>query len=126
MENIEEFWLINSTFKRICDFVEKSGFKIRNTDFGIAFYFYPDAKVSNYDWVWVNKKELLLGSNHVYSLFLCIFSRYKYITRYNIKNTEPISEPISENTLNFINVCEFLNGCDSIEELAMKMNLMGI
>jgi hypothetical protein len=118
--------LLNSTFKRICVFAEKSGFKILDAEFGVAFYFYPDAKISNYDWVWVNKKELLLGSNHAYSLFSVLITRYEYTKRYNIKNTEPISEPISENTLNFINVCEFLNRCGSIEEIALKMDLMGI
>ena len=67
--------LLNSTFKHICVFAEKSGFKIRNTDLGVAFYFYPDAKVSNYDWIWVNKKELLLGSSHAYSLFSVLITR---------------------------------------------------
>ena len=118
--------LLNSTFKRICVFIEKSGFKIRNTDLGVAFYFYPDAKVSNYDWVWVNKKELLLGSSHAYSLFSVLITRYEYTKRYSIKNTEPISEPISETTSNFIDVCGFLNRCGSIEEIALKMDLMGI
>jgi hypothetical protein len=59
-------------------------------------------------------------------LFSVLITRYEYTKRYNIKNTEPISEPISENTLNFINVCEFLNRCGSIEEIALKMDLMGI
>ena len=123
--------LLNSTFKRICVIVEKCGFKIRNTEYGIAFYFYPDIKIFNYVWTWANKKELLLGSNinghsHVYSLFSSIIARYEYFKTYKIKNSEPLSEPVSENMLNFINVCRFLNGCDSIEEVALKIDLIGI
>jgi hypothetical protein len=123
--------LLNSTFKRICDFIEKSGFKTRNTSFGIALYYDKNIKVNYHLWVWVNKKELLLGSNinghsHVYSLFSSIIARYEYFKKFNIKNAEPLTEPISENTLNFINVCRFLNDCNSIEELTIKMDLMGI
>jgi hypothetical protein len=123
--------LLNLAFKRICVFVEKSGFKIRNVQGGVAFYFYPDAKLSYYAWIWQNKKELMLGRRvNDYdiecSLFSNLISRYEYFKRYNIKNTEPISEPISENTSNFINVCRVLNGCDSVEEFTIKMDLMGI
>jgi hypothetical protein len=124
--------LLNSTFKRICAFVEKSGFKIRNIEYGIAFYFYPDSKLLNYTWIWKNKKEMLLGrrindyDDIESSLFSLSISRYNYFKRHNIKNSEPLSEPISKNTLNFINVCSFLKSCDSVEELAIKMDLMGV
>jgi hypothetical protein len=124
--------LLNSTFNRICVFTEKCGFKIRNMEGGcVAFYYYPDTKLSNYTWIWKNKKELMLGRilndyDIETSVFSKIISRYEYIKRYNINNTEPISEPISETTSNFIDVCRFLNGCHSIEELALKIDLMGI
>ena len=123
--------LLNSTFKRICVFVEKCGFKIRNMKGCVAFYFYPDAKLSYYTWIWKNKKEMLLGRKiNDYdienSLFSLLISRYEYIKRYNIKNPEPISEPISETTSNFVDVCRVLNCCDSIEELVIKMDLIGV
>ena len=120
--------LLSSTFKRICVFAEKCGFKIRKEKAIIKFYFNPNAKNYNYDWAWRNRKELLLGCNKfdILSLFSCVITRYQYFKRYNIKNTEPISEPISKNTLNFIDVCGFLNGCNSLEEVALKMDLIGI
>jgi hypothetical protein len=123
--------LLDSIFKRICVFVEKTGFKIRTTDFGVAFYLDPNAKLAYFTWLFGNKKELMIGRNiNEYdiesSLFSKLISRHEYIKRYNIKNTEPLSEPISETTSNFIDICRFLNGCDSIEELASKMDLMGI
>jgi hypothetical protein len=116
--------LLDSTFKRICTFVEKCGFKILKEKTIIKFYFNPNAKKYNYDWVWRNRKELLLGCNKfgILSLFSCVITRYQYFKRYNIKNTEPISE----NTSNFINVCRVLNGCHSVEEVALKIDLMGI
>jgi hypothetical protein len=123
--------LLNLTFNRICVFVEKSGFKIRNMKDGVTFYYYPGNKVYNYDWMWKNKKEILLGRKiNDYdiepSLFSLLITRYEYTKRYNIKNSEPVSEPISETTSNFIDVCRFLIGSDSIEELALKLDLMGI
>lgn len=123
--------LLVSTFKRICIFAEKYSFKIRNTSFGIALCYDQNIKVNYHLHVWTNKKELLLGSNinghsHVYSLFSSIIARYEYFKTYNIKNSEPLSEPISENMSNFIDVCRFLNGCNSIEEVALKMALMRI
>lgn len=124
--------LLNSTFKRICVFVEKSGFEIRNTQFGIAFYSEPNAALAYYTWLWKNKKELIIGGRFINdydnesSLFSKIINRFEYIKRYNINNPEPVSEPIYETTSNFIDVCRFLNGCDSIEEVALKMDLMGI
>lgn len=124
--------LLNSTFKRICVFVEKSGFEIRNTEFGVAFYLDPNAELAYYTWLWRNKKELMLGGCIINdydiesSLFSKIINRFAYIKRYNINNPEPVSEPISETTSNFIDVCRFLSGCYSIEEVAIKMDLMGI
>ena len=123
--------LLNSTFKRVCIFIEKSGFKIRNLGYGFTFYFHPDAKVFNYIWMWKNKKDLMLGrriNNYDIetSLFSLLIKRYEYIKRYNINNPEPVSEPISENTSDFINTCRYLEYCDSIEELALKMDLIGI
>ena len=55
--------LLDSLFKRICDFAKKSGFKIQNTDFGIALFYDQNTKANYHLWVWDNKKELLLGSN---------------------------------------------------------------
>jgi hypothetical protein len=119
--------ILNSTFKRICNFVEKSGFKIRNLGYGFTFYFHPDAKVFNYTWMWKNKKDLMLGyriNNYDIesSLFSLLIKRYEHIKRYNINNPELISE----NTSDFINMCRFLEGCNSIEELVLKMDLMDI
>ena len=120
--------LTNLTFKRICAFAEKCGFKIQNVKGDVAFYYRPHTKLFDYVWRWRNRKELLLGCNKfcIHSLFSLLISRYEYIKCYNIKNSEPISEPISKNTSNFINVCRVLNGCDSVEEVALKMDLMGI
>jgi hypothetical protein len=123
--------LLNSAFKRICNFVEKGGFKIRNVKGGVAFYYYPDTKLFNYTWIWKNKKEMLLGrkiNDYIltYSLFSRLNARYEYIKRCNINNTEPVSEPISETTLDFINACRCLKDCSCLEELVIKMDLMGI
>ena len=120
--------LLNSIFKRICDFTEKCGFKIRKEKTIIEFYFNPNAKKYNYFWMWRNRKELLLGYKKfgITSLFSSIIARYEYFKTYNIKNSEPLSEPISKNTSNFINVCRVLNGCHSVEEVALKMDLIGI
>ena len=120
--------LLDSTFKRICVFIEKCGFKIRKEKTIIEFCFNPNTKKYKYDWIWRNRKELLLGCNkfNISSLFSCVIARYQYFKRYNIKNTEPLSEPISETTSNFIDVCRILNGCHSVEEVALKMDLMGI
>ena len=124
--------LLDSTFKRICIFVEKSGFEIRNTQFGVAFYLDPNAELAYYTWLWKNKKELMIGGRYINdydietSLFSKLILRHEYIKRYNINNPEPVSEPISETTSNFIDVCRFLNGCHSVEEVALKMDLMGI
>lgn len=128
--------LLNSTFKRICDFTEKCGFKIRDNEIGVAFYFYPNLKLFNYDWLWKNKKDMLLGGRiNDYdiesSLFSVIISRYEYFKKFNIKNTEPLLEPlsaqhISENTSKFIDMCRYLKDCSCLEELVIKMDLLGI
>ena len=123
--------LLNSTFKRVCVFIEKNGFKIRNVEYAVAFYFYPDAKLFNYTWMWKNKKDLMLGRRiNDYdiesSLFSLLIKSYEYIKRYNINNPELVSELISENTSDFINTCRYLEYCNSIEELTIKMDLIGI
>lgn len=120
--------LLDSTFKRICAFVEKCGFKILKEKTIIEFYFNPNAKKYNYTWMWRNRKEVLLGCKKfdILSLFAHIIVRYERFKKYNIENSEPLSEPISETTSNFINVCRVLNGCHSIEEVALKMDLIGI
>jgi hypothetical protein len=103
---------------------------------GVIFYYYPDTKLFNYTWTWKNKKEMLLGrkindyiiNDYIltHSLFSHLIARYEYIKLYNINNTEPISEPISETTLDFINACRSLKDCSCLEELVIKMDLMGI
>ena len=124
--------LLNSTFKRISKFIKVHNFKLRRLSNGdYAFYLNHDSKLHNYDWSWKNKKALMLGrkiNDYIltHSLFSHLIARYEYLKKYNIKNTEPISEPISENTLYFINVCRCLKDCSCLEELVIKMDLMGI
>lgn len=124
--------LLNSTFKRVSIFIESHNFKLRRLSNGdYAFYLNPDSKLHNYAWSWRNKKELMLGRKindyiFTHSLFLHLIARYEYFKKYNIKNMEPISEPISENMLKFIDMCRCLKDCSCLEELVIKMDLMGI
>ena len=118
--------LLNSTFKRVSNFIEAHNFKLRRLSNGdYAFYLnHPDSKLHYYDWAWINKKELLFGNNNdnVYSLFDLVCRRKKYYDSLNIKP----KEFFSENELKFIDICRCLKDCSCLEELVIKMDLVGI
>ena len=117
--------LLNSTFKRVSNLIEAHNFKLHRLPTGdYAFYANSDFKLWKYDWAWVNKKELLLGNDNdnVYSLFDLMCRRKNYYDSLNIK---PIKF-FSENELKFIDICRCLTDCSCLEELVIKMDLMGI
>jgi hypothetical protein len=125
MKNLEEFWLINSTFKRVSNVIKAHNFKLQRLSTGdYAFYLNSDSKLWKYDWAWANKKELLLGNNNdnVYSLFYLICCRKNY---YDTIITKP-KDFFSENELKFIDICQCLKDCSCLEELVIKMDLIGI
>lgn len=116
--------LLNSTFKRVSNLIEAHNFKLRRLSNGdYAFYVNSDFKLWKYDWAWVNKKELLLGNDNdnVYSLFDLMCRRKNYYDSLN----KPI-EFFSENELKFVDICRCLKDCSCLEELVIKMDLMGI
>lgn len=117
--------LLNSTFKRVSNFIEAHNFKLRRLSNGdYAFYVNPDSELYNYDWAWINKKELLLGNDNknVYSLFDLMCRRKNY---YDSLNNKP-KEFFSKNELKFVDICRCLKDCSCLEELAIRMDLMGI
>ena len=119
--------LLNLVFKHVSNFIEAHNFKLQqllNGDY--AFYFNSNSKLSCYDWSWRNKKELLLGNHHksyiTYSLFFLIYYRKQYCDKFNITS----KEFSSENALKFADMCQCLKDCSCLEELAIKMDIMGI
>ena len=69
-------------------------------------------------------KELLFGNNNdnVYSLFDLVCRRKKYYDSLNIKP----KEFFSENELKFIDICRCLKDCSCLEEIVIKMDLIGV
>lgn len=105
--------LIDSTFRRICEIASMCGLVIKELPNGGVF-----VRVINDDgwnsWEWENKKQFLISNDNDISLFLFIANEYQ------------CSYLKGKINLSFIKLCETLKSCESIEELILKMNLMGI
>jgi hypothetical protein len=110
MDNLN---LIDSTFRCICEIASMSGLVIKELPSGGVF-----VRVINDDgwnsWEWENKKQFLISNDNGISLFLFIANEYQY---------SYLKDKIN---LNFINLCKILKSCESIEELSIKMDLLGI
>lgn len=121
MDNLN---LIESTFKRICDFFKANDFTILLEDNIIYLYiFYNPNDIHNWLWRFNSKERFLLSKNikdfPVFgdiSVFEYISIKESYI-RYALKHIEDYT---------FIDICKVLKDCSSLEELMIKMDLMGI
>ena len=67
-------------------------------------------------WEWENKEQFLLGNQYDMSLFKFVVD--EYIPYYSFFNHKCYAS--------FINLCKTLKDCESIEELTIKMDLVGI
>jgi hypothetical protein len=65
-------------------------------------------------WEWENKEQFLISDDNDVSLFLVLT---------NVYQNSYLKDKIN---LSFINLCKTLNDCKCIEELALKMDLIGI
>lgn len=111
--------LINLTFRRICEIANMSGLVIKELQSGgVYIRLIKDDSFNWNSWEWENKEQFLIGNGDDNidneSLFLFI---------YNEHQCSYLKDKIN---LSFINLCKTLKGCESIEELAIKMDLMGI
>lgn len=104
---------IDSTFRRICEIASMSGLVIKELPSGGVH-----VRVINDDgwnsWEWENKEQFLISDSDDVSLFLFIANEYQ---------CSYLKDKIN---LNFINLCKTVKSCESIEELTIKMDLMGI
>ena len=116
--------LIDIAFKRVCDFAETHGFKVEQSLNGnILFHMFNENGSKWNTWSYKNKSEFLIGDKFVMSLFSCIVYNYEYsYYSYLIHN----SRLKHKNILSFIESCKILKDCICIEELTIKMDLMGI
>lgn len=73
---------------------------------------------------WVTIERMLLESAYVQSLFSIISGSRDSVKYYTDRNIEPIDKHVLIAKL--YNKLGFLNNCTSYEELAIKMDLMGI
>lgn len=121
MDNLN---LIDSTFKRVCDFLKANYFTILLEDNMIYLYvFYTPYDMHNWLWRFNSKEGFLLSKNIKdfpgfgnVSVFEYISIKESYI-RYVLKHKEIYT---------FINVCKILKDCSCLEELIIKMDLIGI
>ena len=121
MDNLN---LIDSTFKRVCDFLKANDFTILLDDNTIYLYvFYNPNDIHNWLWRFNSKERFLLSKNIKdfpafgdISVFKYILLKESYI-KYILKHKEIYT---------FINVCKVLKDCSCLEELIVKMDLMGI
>jgi hypothetical protein len=105
--------LLNLTFKRICEIASMCGLVIRELPSGeINVRLIKDDNWNS--WKWKNKEQFLIGNGDDASLFLFICNEYQ---------CSYLKDKIN---LRFIDLCEILKSCESIEELMIKMDLIGI
>lgn len=107
--------LIESTFKRICEIASMCGLVIKELPSGgVHVRIIKNGRTHLNPWEWENKEQFLISDNNDVSLFL-------FLT--NVYQKPYLKDKIN---LSFINLCKTLNDCKCIEELAIKMDLIGI
>jgi hypothetical protein len=75
-------------------------------------------------YTWDTVKRMLLESTHVQSLFSIINGSRDSVKYFTDRNIEPIDQHVLIAKL--YNKLGFLNNCSSYEELAIRMDLIGI
>jgi hypothetical protein len=115
MDNLN---LIDSTFRRICEIANMSNITIKELPSGCISFCATgeDNAIRWSSWEWENKEQFLLGNKYDMSLFKFVVD--EYIPYYSFFNHKRYT--------NFIDLCKTLKGCECIEELNIKMDLMGI
>lgn len=110
--------LIDSTFRRICKIASMSGLVIKELPSGGVYVRIIKDDISHWNsWEWKNKEQFLISNGDDIddeSLFLFL------------ANEDQCSYLKDKINLSFINLCEILKSCESIEELSIKMDLIGI
>jgi spermidine synthase len=108
--------LIDSTFRRICEIASMSKITIKELPSGCISFCVTgeDNAIRWSSWEWENKEQFLISDDNDVSLFLFLA---------NVDQSSYFKDKIN---LSFINLCETLKDCKCIEELALKMDLMGI
>ena len=107
--------LINLTFRRICEIASMCGLVIKELPSGGVYVrIIKNDRTHLNPWEWENKEQFLISDDNKVSLFL-------FLT--NVYQSSYLKGKIN---LSFINLCETLKRCESIEELAIKMDLIGI
>ena len=110
--------LIDLVFKRICRIANMSGLVIKELQSGcISFCAVgEDGAIRWSSCEWENKEQFLLGDQYYLSLFKFIVDEYiPYYSFFNHKRY-----------VRFIDLCKILKDCECIEEIGLKMDLMGI
>jgi hypothetical protein len=115
MDNLN---LIDPVFRRICEIANMSGIMIKERPSGCISFcaIGEDNAIRWSSWEWENKEQFLVGDQYYLSLFRFVVD--EYIPFYSSLSHKRYA--------NFINLCETLKRCESIEELVLKMDLMGI
>jgi hypothetical protein len=107
--------LIDLVFERICEIASMCGLVIKESPSGgVHVRIIKNDRTHLNPWEWENKEQFLISDDNEVSLFL-------FLT--NVYQSSYLKDKIN---LNFINLCKILKSCESIEELSIKMDLMGI
>ena len=107
--------LIDSIFRRICEIASMCGLVIKELPSGGVYVRIIKDDISLWNsWEWENKEQFLISDDNDTSLF-------SFLT-----NEDQGSYLKDKINLSFINLCKTLNDCECIEELVLKMDLMGI
>ena len=117
--------LIDLTFKRVCDFLKANDFTILLENNKIYLYVLYNSN-DMHDWLWRfnSKKIFLLLNKDIRDVSVLDISVFEYISRkesyikYILKHNKEI--------YTFIDICKVLKDCSCLEELIIKMDLMGI
>ena len=109
--------LIDTTFKRICEIAGMCGLVIKELPSGgVHVHIIKNDRTHWNPWEWENKEQFLVGDQYYLSLFRFVIDEYI-----------PFYSPLSHKRYaSFINLCKTLKRCESIEELVLKLDLMGI
>ena len=116
--------LIDLTFKRVCDFFKINDFTIILEDNNIYLYvFYNSNDKHNWLWRFNSKERFLLHNKIIRDVSVFDVSVFEYISykesyiKYILKHKEIYT---------FIDICKELKDCSCLEELIIKIDLMGI